>query len=99
MNSSKRTNEKDERAGILPKLCFWFLALAVPLSLAVILARAATSEQVKSTGALKVPRFLHTATLLTNGVHDGRVLIAGGVDATGQPTRAAEVYDSQAGSF
>jgi hypothetical protein len=92
MNSSKRPNEKDERAGVLPKLCLWFLALAVPLSLAVFFARAATSEQIKSTGALKVPRFLHTATLLTNGVHDGRVLIAGGVDATGQKRRNCSTH-------
>jgi hypothetical protein len=57
--NSKRRNEKEERGGILPRLCFWVLALAVPLGLALLLARAATSEQIKSTGALKVPRFLH----------------------------------------
>jgi len=40
------------------------------------------------TGSLNVGREFHTATLL----HDGRVLVAGGLDASGNPTATAELF-------
>ena len=47
------------------------------------------------TGDLNVRRELHTATLLANG----KVLIAGGVDAGDEPIVAAELYDPETGAF
>src|SRR5206468_6209021 len=44
------------------------------------------------TGALRLPRVGHTATLLT----DGRVLVAGGRDGAGT---SAEIYDPVKGSW
>jgi autotransporter-associated beta strand protein len=44
-------------------------------------------------GALQVPRQSHSATLLSNG----KVLIAGGIDAVA-PTKSAEIYDPTTGA-
>jgi galactose oxidase-like protein/Kelch motif protein len=46
-------------------------------------------------GSLATPRFAHTATLLPSG----KVLVAGGADATGLPLASAEIYDPDAGSW
>jgi hypothetical protein len=47
------------------------------------------------TGSMNVARSEHTATLLANG----NVLIAGGVDSSGNATSTAELFDEQTGVF
>ncbi|MEO8025413.1 MAG: MBG domain-containing protein [Bryobacteraceae bacterium] len=47
------------------------------------------------TGAMTQPRTLQTATLLT----DGKVLVTGGLDASGSPTATAEIWESATGTF
>lgn len=56
------------------------------------------SRRWTATGAMRVPRFEHTASLL----RDGRVLIAGGLGARGGetvPVGSAELYDPETGTF
>ncbi|PYI85216.1 MAG: hypothetical protein DME26_11535 [Verrucomicrobia bacterium] len=94
-------NSPKGSANFWPGLALGAAVLGLPLTLAIILnvGRAATSEQIKATAPLNVPRTGHTATLLTNGMHNGRVLIAGGTDSSGQATPSAEVYAAGAGTF
>jgi Putative Ig domain/Galactose oxidase, central domain len=49
----------------------------------------------KTTGSMANARASHTATLLSNG----KVLVAGGTDANGNPVATAELYDPTTGSF
>jgi hypothetical protein len=48
-----------------------------------------------ATGSMTIGRYQHTATLLP----DGRVLIVGGGDASGQLALSAELYDPATGTF
>jgi WD40 repeat protein len=48
-----------------------------------------------ATGSMGTPRQSHTATLLQNG----KVLVAGGLDATGGATATAEIFDPATGIF
>jgi hypothetical protein len=47
------------------------------------------------TGAMNTARYGQTASLL----HDGRVLVTGGWDASGNPLASAEIYDPSSGVF
>ena len=58
-------------------------------------ANAASSGTFASTGSLNTARYDHTATLLQNG----EVLVAGGLDASGNPLASAELYNTAAGKW
>jgi WD40 repeat protein len=45
-------------------------------------------------GSLNTARYIHTATLLTNG----KVLVVGGIDSTVNPTASAELFDPASGA-
>jgi N-acetylneuraminic acid mutarotase len=47
-----------------------------------------------ATGSLNTARYIHTATLLTNG----KVLVVGGIDSTVNPTASAELFDPASGA-
>src|SRR2546426_3039919 len=47
------------------------------------------------TGSMSTARYAHTATLLSSG----KVLVAGGIDASGAPLASAELYDPAAGTW
>ena len=47
------------------------------------------------TGSMKVARYNHTATLLKNG----KVLVAGGVDSSGNMLASAELYNPTTGTW
>src|SRR5262245_57146302 len=96
MKPTLRNRRLGMLAKILPQLSLCLAVIFVPLVLAIALKTtpAATSEQVQSVGALVTPRVHHTATVLS----DGRVLLAGGIDANGV-SGAAEVFDPATKSF
>src|SRR5215831_7297434 len=70
------------------------LQLVLVLSFCNVVS-AQTTDTFSPTGNLNVPRFSHTATLLTNG----KVLIAGGSSAPGKWLSSAELYDPSTGTF
>jgi len=70
------------------------LSAAIWISLGLPQAGAFAGEQVQSAGSMSVARRGHTATVLA----DGRVLIVGGLDASG-PLSAAEIFDPGSKSF
>ncbi len=57
--------------------------------------RALVDPLWATTGSMTTPRDGHTATLLLSG----KVLVVGGVDATGNATKTAELYDPAAGTW
>jgi lysophospholipase L1-like esterase len=52
-----------------------------------------------ATGAMAVPRLLHTATLLESGADAGEVLVTGGEDSPSQSVASAELYDPTTGAW
>jgi hypothetical protein len=50
-------------------------------------------------GVMTAARAGHTATIFTSGVDAGKVLLAGGADATGKAQNTAELFDPEAQSF
>ncbi len=52
-------------------------------------------DKIDATGNMAQARSQHTATLL----NDGRVLLTGGLDATGSSTATAELYNPATGTF
>ena len=57
-------------------------------------SHAALPPPWTATGSMATARYIHTATLLTNG----KVLVAGGI-TTGYATATAELYDPAAGAW
>ena len=52
-----------------------------------------------ATGAMAIPRVLHTATLLETGVDAGEVLVTGGENAPSRSVASAELYDPDTGTW
>jgi lysophospholipase L1-like esterase len=52
-----------------------------------------------ATGAMAVPRLLHTATLLESGADAGEVLVTGGEAAPNLSVTSAELYDPTTGAW
>src|SRR5438876_3037332 len=88
---TKHNRNESAASNFRANLVLVLLVLGVPIATKVALqkARAASSEQVKSTESMVIPRVGHTAQLLS----DGRVLISGGTDANGNPISTPEVFD------
>lgn len=70
------------------------LALTIAAWLTLTPGGAFASEPIQPAGSMAVARHGHTATVLT----DGRVLIIGGLDASG-PLAAGEVFDPAQKTF
>ena len=89
MKQQNPTSRPARRAALWSNLFLAVLVFGVPLGVKLILesARAASSEQIKTTESMVVPRAGHAAYLLS----DGRVYITGGVDANGQSVQADEI--------
>src|SRR2546425_12727011 len=79
MKKNPNTTARPARnASVWSNLLLTVLVFGVPLAVKLILqnARAASSEQIKATQPMIVPRQGHAAYLLS----DGRVYITGGLD-------------------
>src|SRR5438105_2882735 len=70
------------------------VALLLPFA-APSVTTATTTGTWSATGSMHVARYGHTATLLPGG----KVLVAGGFDAGGNPLAGAELYDPAAGTW
>src|SRR4029434_5740601 len=76
-------------------------AVADPLFLGLAPVAALSNSDEPASGtwtatdSLHSARVLHTATLLPNGL----VLVAGGLDSSGQPSVSAELYDPTLGTW
>jgi galactose oxidase-like protein len=75
------------------RVAFPVLFLGAGLVLVQPCARA--SSVFNNTGGLATARFIHTVTLLTNG----KVLVAGGLDASNGYLASAELYDPASGTW
>src|SRR5438477_959191 len=100
LNNPSRPGDSTRRTtypNFWPNLVMALLVLGAPLGVKLILqsARAASSEQIKTTESMVVPRAGHAAYLLS----DGRVYITGGVDANGQSVQADEIFDPTTQTF
>ncbi len=71
------------------------LLLAVPLLLGAVASAQGAPFTFDTTASLNTARNFHTATLLPNG----KVLVAGGVDSSGNPSVSAELYDPASGTW
>jgi hypothetical protein len=78
----------------LPRQVTTTVLLSVAIWLALCHGGAYAGEQIQPTGSMSVTRHGHTATVLA----DGRVLIIGGLDASG-PLTAAEIFDPTQKTF
>lgn len=80
-----------------PALHFPILGLTLLVAATTLMAQSggSTAGRVSATGKLGVRRFSQTATLLPNG----KVLIAGGMEANGRYDSSAELYDPRTGAF
>src|ERR1043165_7771834 len=96
MKAAHRSAAKSTYPNLKANLVMTLLVVGVPLVTKLILqtARAASSEQIKSTQPMVVPRSGHTATVLP----DGTVLIAGGTNQNGV-LASAETYNPATTNF
>lgn len=69
------------------------LLCAVVLGLPWLATPAAVAAVFSNTGALNIARYNHTTTLLSNG----KTLVTGGRDNSGNPLASAELYDPATG--
>ncbi|HTS11821.1 MAG TPA: kelch repeat-containing protein [Candidatus Limnocylindrales bacterium] len=70
-------------------------AIARSISRGVHSVAVSAASGFAPTGSMAVPRHAHSATLLANS----KVLVVGGLDATGQPLATAELFDPASGTF
>src|SRR5437867_4181444 len=91
MKPVKSHTRKSTRPNFKANLLMTLLVIGVPIGTKLILlnARAASSEQIKITESMVVPRYGHTNTVYA----DGRVLISGGYDRDNNPVATQEVFD------
>lgn len=75
--------------------CRWPVLLLLALPLASDTGPARKVGEIVPTASMSVPRSGHTATLL----HDGTVLIAGGMLRNGDFTKTSETYDPRTNKF
>jgi hypothetical protein len=72
-----------------------FLLLSLGLSVIGVQSSSGDPSTFSGTGSLATARYAHTATLLSSG----KVLVAGGVDATNTPIASAELYNPATGDW
>ena len=83
-------------AASFPSLRTAFLLLSTAAVVYFALtATAAAPFTFNNTASLTTARYFHTATLLPNG----KVLVAGGLDSSINPSASAELYDPASGSW
>src|SRR5436190_536747 len=83
--------KKQTTTTIITTFCFGAF-FVVPLFLVVMPSASGTWT---STGNLNTERYEHTATLLA----DGKLLVAGGSDSSGNASASSELYDASSGTW